>query len=197
DPGETGAASPYLPSAAHRPDYPCATPGPCSYHGHGTLREDTAREVGAVMRLVTFETNGVQRSGAVVGERVIDLAAAAVALGTGSLPAEMLELLRLGDAGLETARATLAAAGDGERGAGQYTYNLSQIRLRAPICVPGKIVCVGQNYRDHVLEQYAQMPEKPILFAKFSTCIIGPDDDIIHPTTTGQLDYEVELAVVI
>jgi acylpyruvate hydrolase len=149
------------------------------------------------MRLVTFEIDGLQRLGAVVGERVIDLPEAAVSLGIGSLPSEMLELLRLGDAGLETARATLAAAGDGQRGIGQYAHDLAGVRLRAPIRVPGKIVCVGQNYRDHVLEQNAQMPERPILFAKFSTCIIGPDDEIIHPTTTTQLDYEVELVVVI
>jgi acylpyruvate hydrolase len=71
------------------------------------------------------------------------------------------------------------------------------VRLRAPVPIPPKILCIGQNYRDHVLEQNAKMPEKPIIFAKFATTVVGPGDDVIYPTTTTELDYEAELVVVI
>ena len=155
------------------------------------------------MRLVTFEVDGAQRLGAVVGERVIDLPAAAVALsaeGRGpstAISTDMLGLLREGDAGLDAAREVLDAVGDGAAGVGRYSFSAAAVRLRTPIPVPGKILCIGQNYRDHVLEQNAKMPEKPIIFAKFSNTVIGPGDDVIHPTTTQQLDYEAELVVAI
>lgn len=153
------------------------------------------------MRLVTFEADGSRRLGAVVGERVIDLAAAAAALSAAGrgpatpVPSDMLALLRAGDAGLDAARAVLDAVGtDGD---GRYAFDLDAVRLCAPIADPGKILCIGQNYRDHVLEQNAKMPERPIIFAKFSNTVVGPGDDVIHPTTTQQLDYEAELVVVI
>lgn len=156
------------------------------------------------MRLVTFEVNGTQRLGAAVGERVIDLQAAAAALaaegrgpGAAAIPAEMLGLLRAGDAGLAAVRAVLDAAGNGAAGEGRYAYHLAATRLRAPLPTPTKILCIGQNYRDHVLEQNAKMPELPIIFAKFINTVIGPGDDVIYPTTTKELDYEAELVVVI
>src|SRR5579883_3147666 len=155
------------------------------------------------MRLVTFEVDGAQRLGAAVGERVIDLPAAAAALsaeGRGPstpIPADMLGLLRAGDAAMDAVREVLAAVGDGAAGDGRYSFSADAVRLRAPIPTPGKILCIGQNYRDHVLEQNAKMPEKPIIFAKFANTVVGPGDDVIHPTTTQQLDYEAELVVAI
>ncbi len=155
------------------------------------------------MRLVTFEVNDAEYLGAVVGERVIDLQAAAAALSaegrgpSAAIPGDMLGLLRAGDAGMDAAREVLDAVGDGAAGEGHYAYNLAAVRLRAPVPVPPKILCIGQNYRDHVLEQNAKMPEKPIIFAKFATTVVGPGDDVIYPTTTKELDYEAELVVVI
>ena len=156
------------------------------------------------MRLVTFEVNGAQRLGAVVGDRVIDLQAAGAALGAqghglgeAAIPADMLRLLQLGGEGMDAVRALLDAVGDGAAGEGRYAYSASAVRLRAPLPVPTKILCIGQNYRDHVLEQNVPMPEKPIIFAKFTTAVIGPGDDIIYPSTTRELDYEAELVVVI
>src|SRR5205085_1342301 len=105
--------------------------------------------------------------------------------------------LQLGDEGMDAVRALLDAMGDGAAGEGRYAYSAAAVRLRAPLPVPTKILCIGQNYRDHVLEQNARMPEKPIIFAKFTTAVIGPGDDIIYPTTTRELDYEAELVVVI
>src|SRR3989304_8348180 len=66
-----------------------------------------------------------------------------------------------------------------------------------PIDRPGKIVCVGLNYRDHAEEQGAELPEAPLLFAKFTTALIGPGDPIVIPPLVQQCDYEAELGVVI
>jgi 2-keto-4-pentenoate hydratase/2-oxohepta-3-ene-1,7-dioic acid hydratase in catechol pathway len=66
-----------------------------------------------------------------------------------------------------------------------------------PIERPGKIVCVGLNYRDHAEEQGVELPAAPLLFAKFTTSLIGPGDAIVIPPTVTQCDYEAELGVVI
>jgi 2-keto-4-pentenoate hydratase/2-oxohepta-3-ene-1,7-dioic acid hydratase in catechol pathway len=66
-----------------------------------------------------------------------------------------------------------------------------------PIERPGKIVCVGLNYRDHAEEQGAELPEEPLLFAKFPTALIGPGDPIVIPPLVTKCDYEAELGVVI
>jgi 2-keto-4-pentenoate hydratase/2-oxohepta-3-ene-1,7-dioic acid hydratase in catechol pathway len=66
-----------------------------------------------------------------------------------------------------------------------------------PIERPGKIVCVGLNYRDHAEEQGAELPKAPLLFAKFTTSLIGPGEPIVIPTIVQQADYEAELGVVI
>ena len=62
---------------------------------------------------------------------------------------------------------------------------------------PGKIVCVGLNYRGHAEEQGAAVPDHPILFAKWPTALIGPGDPIRLPRLSAMVDYEAELAVVI
>lgn len=62
---------------------------------------------------------------------------------------------------------------------------------------PGKIVCVGLNYRDHAAEQGAELPEAPLLFAKFPTSLIGPGDAIVIPPVVTKCDYEAELGVVL
>jgi 2-keto-4-pentenoate hydratase/2-oxohepta-3-ene-1,7-dioic acid hydratase in catechol pathway len=62
---------------------------------------------------------------------------------------------------------------------------------------PGKIICVGLNYRGHAEEQGAQPPEQPILFAKWPTALTGPGDPIVLPQISSSIDYEAELGVVI
>lgn len=66
-----------------------------------------------------------------------------------------------------------------------------------PIAKPGKILCIGLNYRDHAEETGAPIPTEPIVFSKFSTAIIGPEDTIILPKVSREVDYEAELVVVI
>ncbi len=66
-----------------------------------------------------------------------------------------------------------------------------------PIERPGKIVCVGLNYRDHAEEQGAPLPEAPLLFAKWQNALIGPGEPIVIPPIVTKCDYEAELGVVI
>lgn len=62
---------------------------------------------------------------------------------------------------------------------------------------PGKIICVGLNYREHIKEMGRDFPEHPALFAKFEETLIGPYDDVPHPPETEKLDWECELAIII
>ena len=66
-----------------------------------------------------------------------------------------------------------------------------------PIAPPGKIVCVGLNYRDHAQEQGVELPTRPLLFAKWPNALIGPGEEIVLPPISRQVDYEAELGVVI
>ncbi len=66
-----------------------------------------------------------------------------------------------------------------------------------PIERPGKIVCVGLNYRDHAEEQGAELPAEPLLFAKFPNALVGPGEPIVIPPLVTKCDYEAELGVVI
>ncbi|HKG79999.1 MAG TPA: fumarylacetoacetate hydrolase family protein [Pyrinomonadaceae bacterium] len=67
----------------------------------------------------------------------------------------------------------------------------------APVPRPGKVICIGLNYRDHAAESNMPIPEKPVVFSKFSTSVIAPGEPVVLPSTSQQVDYEAELAVVI
>jgi 2-keto-4-pentenoate hydratase/2-oxohepta-3-ene-1,7-dioic acid hydratase in catechol pathway len=66
-----------------------------------------------------------------------------------------------------------------------------------PIRRPGKIVCVGLNYRDHAAESAMELPSAPLLFAKWPNGLVGPGQPIVLPHQTAEVDYEAELGVVI
>jgi 2-keto-4-pentenoate hydratase/2-oxohepta-3-ene-1,7-dioic acid hydratase in catechol pathway len=67
----------------------------------------------------------------------------------------------------------------------------------APVPRPGKLICIGLNYRDHAAESKMAIPEKPVVFSKFPTCVIAPGEPVVLPPQSKQVDYEAELAVVI
>lgn len=75
-------------------------------------------------------------------------------------------------------------------------FPLAQLRLLPPTR-PTKIVAVGLNYQDHIVEFGHPIPENPIIFIKPSSSVIGPEEPIILPRSAKQVDYEAELAVVI
>lgn len=70
-------------------------------------------------------------------------------------------------------------------------------RLAAPIHKPGKMVCIGLNYKDHAAESNMELPKEPIIFFKATSSIVGPNDDLIIPRGSEKTDWEVELGVVI
>jgi 2-keto-4-pentenoate hydratase/2-oxohepta-3-ene-1,7-dioic acid hydratase in catechol pathway len=92
--------------------------------------------------------------------------------------------------GVERARAALAA-GDLPR------IDIAGQRIGAPIARPGKIVCVGLNYRDHAEETGAAIPSEPVVFMKDPSTLVGPFDDVLIPRGSVKTDWEVELGVVI
>lgn len=71
------------------------------------------------------------------------------------------------------------------------------LRIGAPIARPGKIVCVGLNYRDHAAETGAAIPARPVVFMKDTSTVVGPYDEVLVPRGSRKTDWEVELAVVI
>jgi len=91
---------------------------------------------------------------------------------------------------LEAAGA-LAARADAEQ------VRLEDVQLMAPVLRPGKILCVGLNYRDHAIESNMAIPEVPTIFLKLPNAVTGPDSEIMLPQNSTQPDYEAELAAVI
>ena len=93
--------------------------------------------------------------------------------------------------GVDRVRAALAAGTLPELPANEG------LRIGAPVARPGKVVCIGLNYRDHAEETGAKIPERPVVFLKASYTVVGPHDTVLIPRGSTKTDYEVELAVVI
>jgi acylpyruvate hydrolase len=75
-------------------------------------------------------------------------------------------------------------------------HDLAEVRLLHPV-VPEKILAIGLNYRSHAAESGVQVPEVPVVFAKWSSSLIGPDEDIVVPLEETRPDFEGEVAVVL
>jgi acylpyruvate hydrolase len=142
------------------------------------------------MKLVTFTRDGAARIGALSQndgrDVVIDLNQA-----TPSLPSDMIGFLVGGEANRKLAAQAIANPPT------DAVLDRSAVKLSAPILRPGKIICIGLNYRDHAAESNAELPAFPTVFAKYASCIIGTGESIVIPRVTSQVDYEGELAVVI
>jgi 2-keto-4-pentenoate hydratase/2-oxohepta-3-ene-1,7-dioic acid hydratase in catechol pathway len=96
----------------------------------------------------------------------------------------------LAGGGVQRAAAALAA--------GQLPpVDVSGLRTGAPVARPGKVVCVGLNYRDHAEETGAAIPPRPVVFMKDPGTVVGPYDEVLIPRDSAKTDWEVELAVVI
>ncbi|CAB3373020.1 Hypothetical predicted protein [Cloeon dipterum] len=143
----------------------------------------------ANMRYVQFTaaSGGPQRLGVQLSQDgdIIDVSGV-----NSSIPNSLVQFLAAGPVHQEKAKRIVAQ--------GQSVIALSEVKLLSPITRPDKVVCVGLNYRDHCEEQNKPVPTEPVFFSKFSSVIVGPYDDVKHPTEiTKCLDWEVELAVVI
>ncbi|MFC5253280.1 fumarylacetoacetate hydrolase family protein [Streptomyces nigrescens] len=71
------------------------------------------------------------------------------------------------------------------------------MRTGAPVARPGKVVCIGLNYRDHAAETGADVPQRPVVFMKDPSTVVGPHDTVLIPRGSAKTDWEVELAVVV
>jgi acylpyruvate hydrolase len=115
-----------------------------------------------------------------------------------TLGRDMMDFLRRGEKALDGARKALAHATANPNSAGDAILDPKQIRLMSPVPRPGALVSAGKNFSDHVAEMASKKgPSAPVAFLKLPGTVIGPGDDIPHPPEVQNLDYEVELAIVI
>jgi len=134
------------------------------------------------MRLVSYKGPEGSRTGVIRDGAVIDLHE-----NEPELPTDMISLLRMGDRARPLLEKVLRQGVPLER----------DVTLTAPIPNPRKVICVGLNYADHARESGASPPPEPVIFNKFPTTIIGPEDPIRLPRESMNVDYEAELVVVI
>ncbi|TBL72929.1 fumarylacetoacetate hydrolase family protein [Paenibacillus thalictri] len=163
------------------------------------------------MKLVTYRQENRHRIGALVqSQAVIDLNEAfrqlllskgerrADQLAEAVVPSNMLEFLEGGPTSLNAAQEALEFVQSRENTEVQgMMLPLSTVRLETPLANPGKIICVGHNYREHILEMKREIPTHPVLFSKFSSTLIGPHDDIPLNPVSAEIDYEAEFAFII
>lgn len=133
------------------------------------------------MKLLRLGAPGAERPALLAEDgRVFDLASV-----TGDIDGAFLS-----SGGLERVRAALR---DGRL----PEADAAAVRVGAPIARPGKVVCVGLNYRDHAEETGAAVPPRPVVFMKDPGTVVGPYDQVLIPRRSARTDWEVELAVVI
>jgi acylpyruvate hydrolase len=165
------------------------------------------------MKLITFTHQDQERIGAVDDAgRVVDLHKAYASylhdvestssgdqLAAVTLGRDMIEFLKRGAKSLEAARRALhhVCAKTSNR-EDEIFFHRQQVRLMAPVPHPGALISAGKNFSDHVAEMASKKgPAAPVAFLKLPGTVIGPEDDIPHPPEVKNLDYEVELAVII
>lgn len=138
------------------------------------------------MKLVQFSYKDCPKNirvGYLEGDDIVDINKA-----DSSLPTTLLQILRNGD--LEKVKKLKSTK--------PATIPLSSVTLTAPIHGVDKILCIGLNYKDHCQEQNLTPPPVPMVFSKFSSTIIGPDQPVrIRTDVTKKVDWEVELCVVV
>jgi 2-keto-4-pentenoate hydratase/2-oxohepta-3-ene-1,7-dioic acid hydratase in catechol pathway len=148
------------------------------------------------MRLMTYRDDDALRLGVVTRQGVLDVAAASRSLGVDAAVTPAA-LYASGTAALPALRALLERieALPAERSGGWY---LDPSTLEPGPCVPapGKILCVGLNYRRHAREAGFGVPETPVLFSKFGNTIAATGDPVTLPAVSDRYDYEAELVVV-
>ncbi|MBI1292437.1 FAA hydrolase family protein, partial [bacterium] len=111
-----------------------------------------------------------------------------------NLPASEKALRNLLKAVTEKPRQLAKPAGDGQ----PYLFDRAKVTYLPPIQRPGKILCIGQNYRDHCVEQNKEIPTIPMVFNKFATSLLGHGATVPLPVKVDDhIDYEAELVVVI
>jgi len=137
------------------------------------------------MRLATIQTPFGPRAAVQRDDAFIDLHAT-----DRSLPQSVREILTGGAAVRKSIEEII-------RRGPVIQYQAGAVKLLPPVPDPPKIVCLGLNYRDHAAESGAQLPREPVLFSKYATALIGPEDAIVLPPVSQEVDYEAELVIVV
>jgi 2-keto-4-pentenoate hydratase/2-oxohepta-3-ene-1,7-dioic acid hydratase in catechol pathway len=165
------------------------------------------------LKLLSFDSHGEQRLGELRDPDIIDLGRAhdlflSEVTGTRkeeptSFPHRMIDLLESG----EIERGYISNLIDHvyrvlprrsrELQQQKVLLKMTDVHILPPVPVPPKIICLGLNYSDHAEEARVPLPERPLLFSKPSTTIVGPEDPVVYPKISTQVDYEVELAAII
>ena len=139
-------------------------------------------------QLVTFSVNGTRRPGALKNNRVFDLKDANLPEGEFG---DLIAIVQQGSATLERIDTLLESDK-------VPNFSLEDIKLEAPIQHPPKVIGIGLNYIDHCKEANMPIPQEPVIFTKYSSSVTGPYDDVHwYHDTCQQMDYEVELGVII
>ncbi|MFB4168840.1 fumarylacetoacetate hydrolase family protein [Virgibacillus sp. JSM 102003] len=162
------------------------------------------------MRLVSYKLKGKPSSlrvGFMLDEKVIDLQEAyrQVLLSKQDkdlsnaienvLPSDPTHFFAAGNRTIDKAKEAYTYAQKNSTEGFSLLYE--EVLLYTPIPAPAKIICVGKNYAEHAVEMQSDVPRFPVLFAKFSSALIGPEDVVVKRDVTEKLDYEAELTVVI
>jgi 2-keto-4-pentenoate hydratase/2-oxohepta-3-ene-1,7-dioic acid hydratase in catechol pathway len=156
----------------------------------------------SIVKLASFQRDGRAVLGLVEEASILDLAAAQSKLGGAALPATMPELIAQSPGVLDQVRGLASKAAKDDA---TLWRPLASMRILAPVPRPTKnVFCVGRNYKAHIEEgararnREVVFPKLPEFFSKPPTAVIGNDDAIrLDPKATKELDYEVELAIVI
>ena len=138
------------------------------------------------MKLLSFSAGGDSRLGVLLADGSI----ADVCRADSEIPTAIKCLFAAGADAMERVKA--AAAGI----APENVLSQGDVDIGPPIPDPGKILCIGINYKDHIEETNSETPEYPVVFAKYANTIVGPDADVELPTYSTKVDYEAEFAVV-
>jgi 2-keto-4-pentenoate hydratase/2-oxohepta-3-ene-1,7-dioic acid hydratase in catechol pathway len=146
------------------------------------------------MKLLTFKDGNKLKLGILTDAGVIDVAAAKTALEVQRVPSTMDAALSKGVSG-QNALARLVDAAAGKKG--PWLKAEKSLTIGPAVPNPGKIICVGLNYRKHAEESGMAPPKTPILFSKFNNTIAAPGEAVPLTKAGVEYDYEVELGVVI
>ena len=167
------------------------------------------------MRFVTYQRDGQSRSGAQLDELIIDLNRAyysavkhignedELAVAAMRVPTDMIDLLRGGDTSLKAAQQALdfvrsqLKEKDNTLEQQGIVYALESVSLLQPVLRPGKVICLGLNYRDHAKEAGMAIPEYPVLFHKVAGSLIGHNQPVVVPRSSSKIDFEGELTIII
>lgn len=153
-----------------------------------------ARRVEEPVKLVQYQKGGQREYGALAEDMIVSLLGLAEKLEL-KMPESLQKFIASETNNLETAERMLRETV--EKDVKVVTCKFNEVTLLAPIVSPPKIICLGLNYRDHIAEQNAAIPDEPVIFFKPRTAIVGPHENIVKPSFVRELDYEGELAIVI